>query len=146
MNKCGFLRTSNRINVLLSRAQYGMYIIGNSNTAQSVRMWYDVLEMLREDDNFGTELPLQCARHPDDLLSVRCAEDFVHLAPEGGCTRMCNQRLRCGHSCINRCHSSVHHDAVVSLEPCPPLQRSLRPSLPADLRTAMPRKVSSELS
>ncbi|SYW80154.1 uncharacterized protein UBRO2_03422 [Ustilago bromivora] len=30
--KCGFLRTSNRINVLLSRAQHGMYIIGNSET------------------------------------------------------------------------------------------------------------------
>lgn len=27
--KCGFLRTSNRINVLLSRARHGMYIIGN---------------------------------------------------------------------------------------------------------------------
>lgn len=30
-NNCGFLSTSNRINVLLSRAQYGMYIIGNAN-------------------------------------------------------------------------------------------------------------------
>ncbi|KAJ5188533.1 hypothetical protein N7472_007547 [Penicillium cf. griseofulvum] len=32
-NKCGFLRTPNRINVLLSRAQHGMYIIGNSETS-----------------------------------------------------------------------------------------------------------------
>ncbi|KAI1846386.1 hypothetical protein JX266_007591 [Neoarthrinium moseri] len=31
-NKCGFLSTTNRINVLLSRAQHGMYIIGNSRT------------------------------------------------------------------------------------------------------------------
>ncbi|RYP53103.1 hypothetical protein DL768_001880 [Monosporascus sp. mg162] len=29
---CGFLRTSNRINVLLSRARHGMYLIGNSKT------------------------------------------------------------------------------------------------------------------
>ncbi|KAF5557229.1 NFX1-type zinc finger-containing protein [Fusarium mexicanum] len=30
--KVGFLRTENRINVLLSRAQHGMYLIGNSET------------------------------------------------------------------------------------------------------------------
>ncbi|KAF4260255.1 hypothetical protein CNMCM8057_002356 [Aspergillus fumigatus] len=35
-NRCGFLRTSNRINVLLSRAQHGMYIIGNSETCAHV--------------------------------------------------------------------------------------------------------------
>lgn len=36
--KCGFLGTSNRINVLLSRAKHGMYIIGNSATTQHVSM------------------------------------------------------------------------------------------------------------
>ncbi|KLJ12750.1 hypothetical protein EMPG_12257 [Blastomyces silverae] len=35
-DRCGFLGTSNRINVLLSRAQHGMYIIGNSNTYKNV--------------------------------------------------------------------------------------------------------------
>ncbi|KAK0715361.1 AAA domain-containing protein [Lasiosphaeris hirsuta] len=37
-NNCGFLRTSNRINVLLSRAQHRMYIIGNANTYRGIRM------------------------------------------------------------------------------------------------------------
>ncbi|MCJ1396231.1 hypothetical protein MMC18_009120 [Xylographa bjoerkii] len=37
--KCGFLKTSNRINVLLSRARHGMYIIGNSDTSRPVPMW-----------------------------------------------------------------------------------------------------------
>ncbi|KAI4140188.1 MAG: hypothetical protein L6R39_005902 [Caloplaca ligustica] len=36
---CGFLKTSNRINVLLSRARHGMYIIGNSDTSRPVPMW-----------------------------------------------------------------------------------------------------------
>ncbi|PQE31568.1 nf-x1 finger and helicase domain protein [Rutstroemia sp. NJR-2017a WRK4] len=36
---CGFLKTSNRINVLLSRARHGMYIIGNSDTSRHVPMW-----------------------------------------------------------------------------------------------------------
>ncbi|KAF9886779.1 hypothetical protein FE257_011156 [Aspergillus nanangensis] len=38
-NRCGFLRTPNRINVLLSRAKHGMYIIGNSATSRGVDMW-----------------------------------------------------------------------------------------------------------
>lgn len=37
-NKCGFLRTSNRINVLLSWAKHGMYIIGNSETSIRIPM------------------------------------------------------------------------------------------------------------
>lgn len=41
--KCGFLRTSNRINVLLSRAKNGMYIIGNSATTQHIPMWTAIL-------------------------------------------------------------------------------------------------------
>ena len=34
--KCRFLKTSNRINVLLSRARHGMYIIGDTDTAHSI--------------------------------------------------------------------------------------------------------------
>ncbi|KAI5305889.1 hypothetical protein KEM56_002975 [Ascosphaera pollenicola] len=37
--KVGFLRTTNRINVLLSRAQHGMYIIGNTRTYTEIPMW-----------------------------------------------------------------------------------------------------------
>ncbi|KAI8286947.1 hypothetical protein K4K60_013035 [Colletotrichum sp. SAR11_57] len=36
--RCGFLSTSNRINVLLFRAKHGMYIIGNSQTSIHVPM------------------------------------------------------------------------------------------------------------
>lgn len=35
-NRPGFLKTPNRINVLLSRAQYRIYIIGNAETIESV--------------------------------------------------------------------------------------------------------------
>ncbi|KAJ5999068.1 hypothetical protein N7451_006878 [Penicillium sp. IBT 35674x] len=48
-NRCGFLRTPNRINVLLSRAKHGMYIIGNSETSKGVEMWDFILgELFRE--------------------------------------------------------------------------------------------------
>ncbi|KAG9842726.1 hypothetical protein KCU98_g8248, partial [Aureobasidium melanogenum] len=56
--KCGFLRTSNRINVLLSRAKNGMYIIGNSNTTQHIPMWMEVLQLLQMNGNIACPMTL----------------------------------------------------------------------------------------
>ncbi|KAJ9657843.1 hypothetical protein H2198_004039 [Neophaeococcomyces mojaviensis] len=118
--KCGFLRTSNRINVLLSRAQHGMYIIGNAATAgENVPMWSQVLNMLQESGNVGTSLQLQCPRHPDTPINASNPEEFVVMSPEGGCGLLCDRRLDCGHPCRQKCHSDVLHAAVVCLEACP---------------------------
>ena len=57
--RCGFLRTENRINVLLSRAQHGMYIIGNAHTSRNVPMWDAVIGILQRDGNFGTSVDFQ---------------------------------------------------------------------------------------
>ncbi|KAJ5644917.1 hypothetical protein N7507_010928 [Penicillium longicatenatum] len=46
-HNCGFLRAPNRINVLLSRAKHGMYIIGNSETLRHIEIWAQVLKGLR---------------------------------------------------------------------------------------------------
>ncbi|KAL2877478.1 hypothetical protein SGCOL_007222 [Colletotrichum sp. CLE4] len=54
--RCGFLSTSNRINVLLSRAKHGMYIIGNSHTSSHVTMWAQVTEILQNGGNFGNRM------------------------------------------------------------------------------------------
>jgi len=117
-NKCGFLRTPNRINVLLSRAKHGMYIIGNARTSSHVEMWGTVITIFKENGNFGQMLELECPRHPDIAIQVKRPDDFVVLAPEGGCNLKCNQRLSCGHACISRCHSDLLHQAVKCLEPC----------------------------
>ncbi|KAI1205905.1 uncharacterized protein F4807DRAFT_246245 [Annulohypoxylon truncatum] len=124
-NKCGFLSTSNRINVLLSRAQHGMYLIGNANTYRHVDMWAKVLRILERNGNIGRELELQCPRHPDpeEPLLVSKADDFLRVAPEGGCILRCDRRLTCGHPCINRCHHENLHNAVKCLEPCPRLKK-----------------------
>ncbi|KAI0118538.1 hypothetical protein F4776DRAFT_258264 [Hypoxylon sp. NC0597] len=124
-NKCGFLSTSNRINVLLSRAQHGMYLIGNANTYRHVNMWAKVLEILAKNGNLGNALELKCPRHPNPVqpLLVSKADDFLRVAPEGGCILRCDRRLLCGHSCINRCHSETLHSAVKCLEPCPRLKK-----------------------
>lgn len=117
--KCGFLKTSNRINVLLSRARHGMYIIGNSNTSRPVPMWAGVLSILERSNNIGPTLALCCPRHRETPIEVSVPDDFARLAPEGGCAKRCSSRLPCGHSCPNMCHSTSLHNAVRCLERCP---------------------------
>ncbi|TEY28370.1 hypothetical protein BOTCAL_1025g00010 [Botryotinia calthae] len=106
--KCGFLKTSNRINVLLSRARHGMFIIGNSNTSRPVPMWAKVLSILERSSNIGPKLALCCPRHKETPIEVSVPDDFARLAPEGGCAKRCSSRLlsicgaalTCGHNCI----------------------------------------------
>ncbi|KAK2062305.1 P-loop containing nucleoside triphosphate hydrolase protein [Colletotrichum caudatum] len=116
--RCGFLSTSNRINVLLSRAKHGMYIIGNSSTSGHVPMWAQVIEILQNSGNFGRELELQCPRHPENRSLVSRAEHFIQYSPDGGCNLRCDRRLACGHSCTGPCHSDFLHNALKCLEDC----------------------------
>ncbi|KAB8256332.1 hypothetical protein BDV32DRAFT_97352 [Aspergillus pseudonomiae] len=122
-NRCGFLRTPNRINVLLSRARHGMYIIGNSETSRGVDMWHKVLNILEEHDNFGTSLELRCPRHPSTPIVVSQPNDFVQFSPEGGCSLQCGKRLQCGHPCKQKCHSEILHQTVYCPETCPRPQK-----------------------
>lgn len=109
--KVGFLRTTNRINVLLSRAQHGMYLIGNSDTYSNIPMWQKVIDMLRASDAVGSSLGLCCPRHEDTPIQVSEPDDFPRLSPEGGCRLACSWRLPdCGHMCQARCHSESMHN------------------------------------
>ncbi|MCJ1347634.1 hypothetical protein MMC31_005862 [Peltigera leucophlebia] len=80
--RCGFLKTSNRINVLLSRARHGMYIIGNTNTARSVPMWDKVITILEKGGNVGQNLQLCCPRHEETPIEVSKPDDFSIFSPE----------------------------------------------------------------
>jgi hypothetical protein len=117
--KCGFLQTSNRINVLLSRARHGMFLLGNASTYGNVPMWRRVQGLLREEGNLGPALELQCPRHTDTPMLAAEPDDFLRIAPDGGCARPCDRRLGCGHACTGRCHADQLHQAVRCLEPCP---------------------------
>lgn len=116
--KCGFLKTSNRINVLLSRARHGMYIIGNTHTARSVPMCDKVITILEKNGNTSDTLALCCLRHKDISIEVSKPDDFSFFSPESGCNRKCVSRLSCGHACINKCHCEPLHHAVRCLERC----------------------------
>ncbi|SMQ51354.1 unnamed protein product [Zymoseptoria tritici ST99CH_3D7] len=115
----GFLRTPNRINVLLSRAKHGMYIFGDTKTMEGVPMFREVADTLRADGNLGDALELCCQRHPDRPISVRTPEDFDRLSPEAGCDLLCDKPLDCGHSCGAKCHSEVLHGVYQCKKPCP---------------------------
>ncbi|KAK4904459.1 hypothetical protein LTR49_026090 [Elasticomyces elasticus] len=95
----GFLRTSNRVNVLLSRAQHGMYVVGDANTMSHVPMWANILDILMQQGLFGRALELCCPRHRDTPLQVTMPDDFVRIAPEAGCDLPCEKQLMCGHAC-----------------------------------------------
>ena len=89
--RVGFLKTTNRINVLLSRAQHGMYLIGNAATYSNVPMWSQVLGMLRGIDSVGEAFDLCCPRHTETEILVSQPEDFAILSPDGGCREPCNR-------------------------------------------------------
>lgn len=118
-NRCGFLNTSNRINVLLSRAKHGCYLIGNSETYSNVPMWNKVLQLLKVGGNFGISLELKCPRHPSTPIVASHPDHFSTFSPDGGCTLACDRRLNCGHACHGRCHSELLHKAVKCHEKCP---------------------------
>lgn len=114
----GFLKTSNRINVLLSRAQHGMYLIGNADTYSSVGMWQKVISILGAQDSVGQALALCCPRHTEKIIEIHNPDDFDTASPEGGCRETCTDRLECGHSCQANCHSEAMHKVWHCEMPC----------------------------
>ncbi|KAI4189062.1 MAG: hypothetical protein L6R41_001729 [Letrouitia leprolyta] len=88
--RCGFLKTSNRINVLLSRAQHGMYIIGNSDTARIVPMWDRVITILGNDGNLGPTLALCCPRHKE--RQIECPSVCGERCPDAQYCQKCAEK------------------------------------------------------
>ncbi|KAK0726131.1 AAA domain-containing protein [Lasiosphaeris hirsuta] len=107
---CGFLRTSNRINVLLSRAQHGMYIIGNSETCMGVPMWADVIDMLKAGGNFGRcDQLLSCGHQCPSLCGESCP-DAIYCQQCG----LDNIMSRC----VDFLEMREYHEIDLDEEPC----------------------------
>ena len=115
----GFLKTENRINVAISRAQQGMFVIGNMRTYSRVPMWTNILRELETTEAIGPAFDLRCPRHPS--ASIVCAEpeDFQTYSPEGGCLLDCDKPLQgCDHRCTSKCHSDTMHAVESCQQPC----------------------------
>jgi hypothetical protein len=106
----GFLSSRERINVLLSRARLGMFMVGNLETLTKCRtqkgraVWKVVKEVLAEQDAIYKSFPIKCVRHPDSRQDVTSPEQFQLMSPDGGCNIACGKRLPCGHECPHFCH------------------------------------------
>ncbi len=84
--KAGFVGIQNRIIVSLSRAQHGLYVIGNTKLLEeTIDDWYRVLNHM--EDYVSDYLPLCCPKHPTTVTKITNPRDFDAVV-HGGCTRM----------------------------------------------------------
>ncbi|GBC02767.1 hypothetical protein RclHR1_04800007 [Rhizophagus clarus] len=117
----GFLKSSNRTNVLLSRAREGMYLIGNAElmAMDSEDIWAPVIEMLKTRNQVGSGMPIVCNQHPQNKNIITKPEQFEQFSPDGGCYEKCKVRLTCGHACTYKCHSdNPKHIGIKCFKPC----------------------------
>ncbi|KAJ3040227.1 hypothetical protein HDV00_011325 [Rhizophlyctis rosea] len=94
----GFVKSPNRTNVMLSRAQHGLYILGNADLMEAKSdMWSDVIGILRGREAVGGGFPVVCQNHQKQI-EIQTPEMFEQFSPHGGCLRPCRYKLqRCGH-------------------------------------------------
>ncbi|KAG9064778.1 hypothetical protein KI688_003037 [Linnemannia hyalina] len=85
----GFLKNPNRANVLLSRAQHGMFLIGNARVMDQPEhgIWPAVMKELQQSGRVGQGFPIFCKNHPETKRIVCSAKDFRAAAPDGGVRR-----------------------------------------------------------
>ncbi|KAG0374707.1 hypothetical protein BGX24_010062 [Mortierella sp. AD032] len=97
----GFLKSPNRTNVLLSRAQHGMFLVGNARLMAQPKhgIWPAVIGELTETGRLGQGFPIACKNHPETRRIICSPENLQALAPDGGCTLPCGGLLKCGHTC-----------------------------------------------
>ena len=101
----GFLKEDNRVCVSLSRAKHGFYAIGNFELIRhQSQLWESIISDVESRECYGNSLPLYCCNHPETKYSAQTGSDFKARAPNGGCRKMCDIRLPCGHSCTQICH------------------------------------------
>ncbi|XP_033097269.1 NFX1-type zinc finger-containing protein 1 homolog [Anneissia japonica] len=115
----GFLKVSNRMCVALSRARKGLFCIGNFTLlAEKNDLWMKIVNDMRSSGRIKNHLLLHCHNHPATKVKAFIAKDF-EKCPLGGCNRMCETRLECGHVCPRYCHpKDPHHEKYECREPC----------------------------
>ncbi|CAM1296819.1 Uncharacterised protein g1658 [Pycnogonum litorale] len=84
-----------------------------SSLAQNSVLWSRIKTTLIQHHQIGCALRPECQSHPGTLTEVSKPEDFL-AAPDGGCSRLCEVRLQCGHKCTRACHfyDSSHEEFV----------------------------------
>jgi hypothetical protein len=86
----GFMKSPERLNVLVSRARNGLILIGNSETFIHTRkggaaLWGKFFSYLKQEDHIYEGVPIRCEKHPDRTALLSSPEDFDLHCPDGGC-------------------------------------------------------------
>jgi len=122
--RIGFLKDDNRVNVMLSRAKHGLFILGSAMTVLrkesggQQNLFQRALSHLRKVECVGRELVLRCERHGQETR-VSEPEHFRLRSPDGGCQARCGARLPCGHACERSCHiDDAKHQLFRCLREC----------------------------
>ena len=116
----GFLQEANRVCVALSRAKWALYVVGNFEMLRQIdgTPWPGIIEDVEKRGFLGNAMPLFCSNHPSTKTLVSSAADFTKV-PEGGCSKPCGIRLRCGHVCPRTCHvADKEHAKVQCMKSC----------------------------
>ncbi|XP_023247083.1 NFX1-type zinc finger-containing protein 1-like isoform X2 [Copidosoma floridanum] len=115
----GFLKEENRVCVALSRAKYGLYVMGNMrDLVVKNNIWPKINRVLEEDEAIGDGLIVKCQVHSDQVFKMKTADDFKQC-PRGGCSKICDVELKCGHSCVSVCHIlDREHEKYKCLKNC----------------------------
>ncbi|KIJ08243.1 hypothetical protein PAXINDRAFT_89146 [Paxillus involutus ATCC 200175] len=108
-NAIGFMSSPERLNVLLSRARDGLFLIGNShtflNSKKGGNLWEDFFSLLRKGRHVFEGFPIKCERHPTRTVTIKEVAEFDDQSPDGGCTQPCGMLLQCQiHQCPKKCH------------------------------------------
>ncbi|TFY66383.1 hypothetical protein EVG20_g4700 [Dentipellis fragilis] len=115
----GFMYSSERVNVLLSRARNALIMVGNADTFVKARhpegrkLWGNLFDMLNHDKHMYDGFPVKCERHPDRTVTLTKPVEFDEQCPDGGCKEPCGAMLHCGiHTCPLRCHRISDHSKM----------------------------------
>ncbi|RCN33448.1 hypothetical protein ANCCAN_20731 [Ancylostoma caninum] len=118
MDGVGFLAVKNRITVALTRAQHGMYVVGNLGyLSECSSFWDKICNRMFESHLVSSILTIKCQSH-GNVQEIEDPSEFAEKSPEGGCQEVCGASLPCGHNCPRRCHPFDDHATYTCLQPC----------------------------
>ena len=118
-NSIGFLKNSNRVNVMISRAKHGMIILGSAATVKSTKcLFSSVVKQLKELSLCQDYFALQCVNH-GEVNVISTLKELKEYAMDGGCKKKCDSRLICGHKCDRSCHpDDINHYGFQCMSKC----------------------------
>ena len=76
-------QSDNRINVALSRAKHGLYIMGNASNLRRNPTWCTILDGMEREGQIGYGFPIVCPRHPDQVKLISEPGQMQKVAPLG---------------------------------------------------------------